>query len=107
MTIKEENCIKRITELRLLKNVSAREMSLSIGQSEGYINKLENHKSIPSLSALFNICEYFDLTEVEFFDYKNKYPHQMREIINEFYKLDYRQIGYVAEFLKDINRKYN
>ena len=38
MTIKEENCIKRITQLRMQKDVSARDMSLSLGQSQSYIN---------------------------------------------------------------------
>ena len=30
---------KRITDLRIQKGVSARDMSLSLGQSESYINK--------------------------------------------------------------------
>ena len=34
----------RISKLRLQKNVSARNMSLSLGQNEGYINKIENKK---------------------------------------------------------------
>lgn len=105
MTKKEENCINRIIELRQQKNVSARDMSLSIGQHQGYINKIENYKTSLSLSALFNICEYFDITEIEFFDYKNKYPHKMHELIDQFYKLDYRQVCYLTELLKDINRK--
>ena len=106
MTIKEENCIKRITQLRLQKDVSARDMSLSLGQSQSYINKIENHKSIPSLSVLFNICECFDVTEIEFFDYKNKYPHEMRELLNKFYKLDNRQVRYFTEMLNDVIKNY-
>jgi len=44
---------KRLTELRQQKGVSARDMSLSIGQSENYINKIENRKSLPSLTYSF------------------------------------------------------
>ena len=33
---------KRLAELRQEKGVSARDMSLSLGQSESYINKIEN-----------------------------------------------------------------
>ena len=33
---------ERLTELRMQKDVSARDMSLSMGQSSGYINNIEN-----------------------------------------------------------------
>ena len=32
---------RRLSELRLIKSISARDMSLSLGQSESYINKIE------------------------------------------------------------------
>ena len=40
--MEKEDFIKRLTELRINKGVSARDMSLSIGQSAGYINNIEN-----------------------------------------------------------------
>lgn len=58
----------RITELRIAKNVSARDMSLSIGLSEGHINKIENYKSKPSMQTFFYICEYFNISPLEFFN---------------------------------------
>ena len=38
-----EGFSKRLAELRQEKGVSARDMSLSLGQSESYINKIENN----------------------------------------------------------------
>ena len=38
----EEKFAERLAELRIAKGVSARDMSLSIGQSAGYINNIEN-----------------------------------------------------------------
>lgn len=35
---------QRLTELRQQKGVSARDMSLSLGQNPGYINNIENKK---------------------------------------------------------------
>ena len=35
---------ERLVELRNQKGVSARDMSLSLGQSESYINKIENRR---------------------------------------------------------------
>ena len=64
--IEEEFC-KRLTKLRLEKGVSARDMSLSLGQSESYINRIENNKMLPSMSVFFYICEYFSITPAEFF----------------------------------------
>ena len=42
---------QRVMELRMQKGVSARDMSLSLGQSESYINKIENRV----IAALFLI----------------------------------------------------
>lgn len=43
--------INRLVELRMSKGVSARDMSLSIGQSAGYINNIENGVNYPSMSV--------------------------------------------------------
>ena len=58
----EEFTQNRITQLRMQKGVSARDMSLSIGQNKSYINQIENKKALPSLPVLFYICEYFNIT---------------------------------------------
>ena len=41
-----ENFSKRLAQLRQEKGISARDMSLSLGQSESYINKIENNYAI-------------------------------------------------------------
>ena len=70
----EEFFSLRLAELRMQKGVSARDMSLSIGQSENYINKIENRKSLPSMHAFFFICEYLGVTPAQFFDKDNQNP---------------------------------
>ena len=59
---------RRLAALRINKGVSARDMSLSIGQSAGYINNIENGINLPSMQAFFYICEYLEITPKEFFD---------------------------------------
>ena len=59
---------QRLTQLRIQKSVSARDMSLSLGQSESYINKIENKRTLPSFTGFIYICEYFQITPKEFFD---------------------------------------
>ena len=61
---------KRLAQLRQEKGVSARDMSLSLGQSESYINKIENNYAMPSMQGFFYICEFLGVTPAEFFDEK-------------------------------------
>jgi len=62
---------ERLASLRMAKQVSAREMSLSLGQGAGYINNIENGHNLPSMAMFFEICEYLSVTPVEFFNYCN------------------------------------
>ena len=101
----ESKLVKRLIELRLKQGVSARDMSLSLGQSESYINKIENNRSLPSITVLFEIMRYFKITPLEFFDYSND-TKQTQELINEIRKLDYIETQHVIEIVKDINKKY-
>ena len=66
--MEKEQFSKRLVELRMNKGVSARDMSLSIGQSAGYINNIENGVNFPSMTVFFYICEYLGVTPKEFFD---------------------------------------
>lgn len=59
---------QRLSKLRINKGVSARDMSLSIGQSPSYINNIETGISYPSMTAFFYICEFLNITPMEFFD---------------------------------------
>lgn len=43
---------ERLAKLRIVKDVSARNMSLSLGQANNYINNIENKKSLPSMQSL-------------------------------------------------------
>ena len=45
--INEDNFAERLAQLREDKQVSAREMSLAIGQNCSYINRIENRKAFP------------------------------------------------------------
>lgn len=49
--INEETFASRLTSLREQKKVSAREMSLDLGQNGSYINRIENRKAFPSMQC--------------------------------------------------------
>lgn len=71
---------ERIVKLRMARGVSARDMSLSMGQSASYVNNIENRRARPSLAGLFYICEYFGVTPGEFFEEGNEYPQKLRAL---------------------------
>ncbi len=101
----EEFTRKRIGQLRTEKGVSARDMSLSLGQNAAYINRIENGKSLPSLQALFWICEYFKVTPGQFFEEGNQYPAYLEELIGDMKKLDAASLSLVAELVKKLIEK--
>lgn len=90
----------RITQLREQKGVSARDMSLSIGQNPGYINNIESGKASPSLMGIYYICEYFGITPCELFDFENKTPSHLSEIVTDLKKLDEKQLQTIAQLIK-------
>ena len=100
-----ERFYKRLTELRMQKGVSARDMSLSLGQSESYINKIENKRTLPSFTGFLYICEYFDITPQEFFNDNVAAPQKTRYLLEELEKLTPEQTDHVIQIVKDINSK--
>ena len=78
--MEKEEFAKRLTELRINKGVSARDMSLSIGQSAGYINNIENGVNLPSMMTFFYICEYLSVEPKDFFDTKSTNPTKANEL---------------------------
>lgn len=95
---------ERLAQLRMQKNVSAREMSLSLGQANNYINTIENKKSLPSMPAFLDICDYLGVTPQEFFDEGNTTPGRLKEFMEEAKKLDAQTLSYITGIMKKLNR---
>lgn len=103
----EENKLKeqfgnRLAQLRNAKKVSAREMSLDIGQSEGYINSIETFKIFPSMNVFFYICEYLKITPSDFFDFGNRAPKETDELLTAYRRLNLKQQELVLSLIKEI-----
>lgn len=94
---------ERYARIRLAHNISARKLSLELGQSSEYINQIETGKSMPSVEGLINFCEYFNIGIGEFFDQTAEYPVQYKSIISELNKMDSMAISLVLDMLKLIN----
>ncbi|MDE6673572.1 MAG: helix-turn-helix domain-containing protein [Acetatifactor sp.] len=100
----EEFFRQRLSQLRSQKGVSARDMSLTLGQSESYINKIENGKAFPSMQIFFYICDYFGISPRDFFDEDAGNPVLLNTLIGDLKTLSDSQIANIANIVKDLKR---
>lgn len=98
----EEQFCERLAQLRLKKGVSARDMSLSLGQSESYINRIENKKMLPSLPVFFYICDYLGITPKEFFDFCESPDLELAEAMNKLSKLSKEKRQHIIAVINDL-----
>ncbi len=92
----------RIAALRTEKDISARDMSLSLGQSQSYINNIENKKALPSMQMFLYICEFLGVEPKEFFDEGIEAPTALREAINAMKALTPKQLELLIETAKEM-----
>lgn len=102
--MEKDEFTKRLINLRMEKDVSARDMSLSIGQNPAYINNIENGKNYPSMTVFFYICEYFGITPKEFFDTDISSPVKARELLEAVKGLSSEQLDTLITIAKDLRR---
>ena len=100
----EEDFPIRLAKLRTAKGVSARDMSLSIGQNAGYINNIETGKALPSMAAFFFICEYLNITPQDFFDLDAQEPEELQKIIQNLKKLNKKQLDSISAIVSDLTK---
>ncbi len=96
---------ERYARIRLAHNISARRLSMELGQSSEYINQIETGKSMPSVEGLINFCDYFGMSASEFFDDRIAFPVEYKAIADELNKMDAMEIGLMLDLLKLINSK--
>ena len=92
----------RLAKLRAQKGVSARDMSLSLGQNPGYINGIENGKTLPSMSIFFYICDYLNVTPAEFFSTDLQDPRQTDEVLKKYNLLPEAARQHISLLLDDL-----
>lgn len=95
----------RLSALRQQKGVSAREMSLALGQNTNYINRIENGKNYPSMQSFFYICEYLGVTPQEFFEEKNAAPTRLNDLIVKLERLTPSQLATVNAVVDELVQK--
>ena len=94
----------RLSRLRNLKGVSARDMSLSIGLSPSYINNVENCVAFPSMTVFFYICEYLGVTPSEFFNTESADPIKEKQLAEEMRGLKSADLELLLAMAKSLKK---
>ena len=100
----EKDFSLRLAQLRERKGVSARDMSLSMGQNPGYINNIESEKSMPSLAGVFYICDYLGITPSAFFDTDVAAPGKLQALVNKLKLLNDQQLDSLAVIVDSMTK---
>lgn len=96
---------ERITQLRMKKGVSEYKMSYDLGHSRGYINNISSGKSMPSMLEFLAICDYFDITPVEFFDGNKTDPKLLNSLLQKLEQLDQEDLDLINQTIERLLRK--
>ena len=92
----------RLATLRTNKGISARDMSLSLGQNAGYINNIETGKAFPSMTVFFYICEYLDIEPKDFFDFSSDDPAELQAMNDKLKLLNPRQLELISALIDEL-----
>ena len=95
----------RITQLRIQKGISEYKMSYDLGHSRGYINNISTGKALPSMSEFFAICEYFDITPIEFFDQRVINPGLLGKTASALSQLEENDLELIDQTVSRLLRK--
>ncbi len=102
----EEFVRSRITQLRINKGLSEYQLSYDLGHSRGYINNITSGKSLPSMTEFFSICDYFNITPIEFFDTKHSNPELLSKAIEEIQTLDDEDMLLILTLINRIKKEH-
>lgn len=97
---------KRITDLRLAKNVSEYEMSLGLGMNRNYIQGITSGKALPSMAQFLSICDYFCITPMQFFDGDELYPQLVRQVMDDLCRLNEADLNLLLIIIRHLQRNH-
>jgi len=95
--MKKSFIAKRVSRLVVQKGISEYRISTELGQCKTYIGKLTSGKIYPSMPSFFALCDYFEITPIEFFDPKlNK---EAVDLIHNILKLSAKDRANVVDIV--------
>lgn len=95
----------RLTQLRQMKQVSERKMSLDLGHSTSYVRSITSGKALPSMREFLYICEYLEISPIDFFTEETQVPLTplQQEAINRIRTMSDIDIQAIITFMEKLN----
>ncbi len=84
----------RIAKLRTEKNISVRDIILSLGQSQSYINNIENKKALSSMQMFLYICEFLSVEPKDIFEENVISPSTLNKAVATIKSLSPKYLEY-------------
>lgn len=98
----EDFFVRRLMQLRNQKGVSARTMSMSIGQHKNYIQNIESQRNFPLMKGFFQICDYLEIAPKDYFDDDNESPANYQKLLELIKRLNDTQQKKVISILEEM-----
>ena len=95
----------RITELRLQRGISEYQLSYELGHGKNYIRNITAGYTLPSLSELLYIAEYFGITPRDFFDEQKivAHPVLVKKINDGIQHMGEKELSIVLSVIDGLN----
>ncbi|MCM1132951.1 MAG: helix-turn-helix domain-containing protein [Ruminococcus flavefaciens] len=74
-----------------------------MGQSEGYINNIENKRTLPSVPMLLYICDYLHISPAQFFS-ENDCPAVCLDILSTVKELSPEQQELILKVAEEMRK---
>ena len=94
---------RRITQLRMKKEISEQKMSKEIGHGRNYIQNISSGRANPSMTEFLYICEYLGVTPSAFFDEENEEPILIQRALDGLKKLDEKDLMTLIQLIDRLN----
>lgn len=95
---------KRITQLRIKKNIAEHRMSLDLGHSRSYMQGISSGRALPSMTEFLAICDYLGVTPKEFFEDENNNPALISQICVKARELSDDDLTLILTFIDRLSR---
>lgn len=79
-------------------------MSYDLGQNRNYVQAISSGKAMPSMAGFLNICDYFDITPLEFFDPEIKEPSLLKSINRKLKTMSETDLELLDQVLERITK---
>ena len=76
---------------------------MELGQNRSYIQAISSGRSMPSMKQFLNICEYFEITPLQFFDAQENNPQLIKKALDGMRKMSDDDLIMLIGFISRLN----